>query len=400
MNKTNLNTPEGTRDVIFEEVSLYTDITDRLTRVFETNGFRHVSTPAVEYYDVFDADKSIRQESMYKLTDMSGRLIVLRADNTTPMARVAATKLKSMDYPRKLYYNQHIYRINGGWSGRRSEILQCGIEIIGATGIKSDLVCINTAIQSLASLGLDYKIELGHVGYYNAMINELGLSEAERRMLRTYVERKNLEKISQYDKISKIPLLYGGDEVFNDARVISEGNTEAAKALEYVATLYEILREAGYGEHVMIDMGIVHDIDYYTGTVFRGYIEGAGEPVLAGGRYDNLMKSFGEDSPATGFAINICLVADTVSKREGLADCRPPEYVIHFDNDGFSAAECFRRQLEAQNIRYEYSCFDNSNETIAFAERMSIPNIAVADKKGITVIRTEKEAGNDQTCID
>ncbi|MDD4773757.1 MAG: ATP phosphoribosyltransferase regulatory subunit [Eubacteriales bacterium] len=388
MNKTNLNTPEGTRDIIFGEVSLYTDITDRLSRVFESNGFRRVSTPAVEYYDVFDADKSIRQESMYKLTDMNGRLIVLRADNTTPMARVAATKLKGMDYPRKLYYNQRIYRINDGWSGRRSEILQCGIEIIGAAGIKSDLICINTAIQSLAALGLDYKIELGHVGYYNAMIKELGLSEAERRRLRSYVERKNLEKISAYDKISKIPLLYGGDEVFEDARILSEGNDEASEALEYVGTLYETLREAGYGEHVMVDMGIVHDIDYYTGTVFRGYIEDAGEPVLAGGRYDNLMRSFGEDCPATGFAINICLVADAVLKRDGLSDGCPVDYIIHFDKDSFAAAECFRRQLEAKYIRCEYSCFDNADETISFAERMSVPNIAVADRNGISVIKT------------
>ncbi|MHB1151967.1 MAG: ATP phosphoribosyltransferase regulatory subunit [Eubacteriales bacterium] len=398
MNKMNQNTPEGTRDIIFDEVSLYTGITDRLSRVFETNGFRRVSTPAIEYYDVFDADKSIRQESMYKLTDMSGRLVVLRADNTTPMARVAATKLKRLKHPQKLYYNQSIYRINNGWSGRRSEILQCGIEIIGATGIKSDLICINAAIQSLAALGPDYKIELGNVGYYNAMIKELGLGEDETSRLRTYVERKNLNKISGYDKISKIPLLYGGSEVFGRALALSEGNAEATEALAYIRMLYDTLCEAGCEEHVMVDMGIVHNIEYYTGTVFRGYIEGAGEPVLTGGRYDNLMENFGEPCPATGFAVNVCLVADTIIKKNGVPVYKKPEYIIHFDADSFTAAENYRQQLENDNIRCEYSCFDTLDETISFAEEQSVQYVAVADKNGIKDIKVGGVIKNDQTC--
>lgn len=391
MIKMNQNTPEGTRDIIFDEVSLYTGITDRLSRVFETNGFRPVATPVIEYYDVFDADKSIRQESMYKLTDMSGRLVVLRADNTTPMARVAATKLKRLDLPQKLYYNQSIYRINNGWSGRRSEILQSGIEIIGATGIKSDLVCINAAIQSLAALGPDYKIELGHVGYYNAMIKELDLGEDETRRLRTYVERKNAGKLAEYDKISKIPLLYGGDEVFDRALALSEGNAEATGALAYIRTLYDTLCSSGCSERVMVDMGIVHNIDYYTGTVFRGYIEGAGEPVLTGGRYDNLIKSFGESCPATGFAVNVCLVADTIMKKNGVPEHEKPEYIIHFDADSFTGAEHFRQTLESKGIRYEYSCFDDLNKTVSYAADKSIPNIAYADKSGVKIMTVGSE---------
>lgn len=388
MNKMNQNTPEGTRDIIFDEVSLYTGITDRLASVFETNGFRRVSTPAIEYYDVFGADKSIRQESMYKLTDMSGRLVVLRADNTTPMARVAATKLKLLSRPQKLYYNQSIYRINNGWSGRRSEILQCGIEMIGATGLKSDLICINSAIQALAVLGPDYMIELGNVGYYNALIKELELGEDETSRIRTYVERKNLNKIAGYDKISKIPLLYGGGEVFGRALSLAGDNTEATDALAYVYKLYDALCEAGFEKHVMVDMGIVHNIEYYTGIVFRGYIEGAGEPVLAGGRYDNLMESFGESCPATGFAVNICLVADTIMRQNGVAECIRPEYIIHFDSDCFTEAENFRQELAAANISCEYSCFDCLGDTLSYAGQHRIRKIAVVNKNGIEVTNT------------
>lgn len=386
MNKYNQNTPEGTRDIIYDEVPLYKGITDRLTRVYETNGFRPIATPAIEYYDVFDADKSIRQESMYKLTDMSGRLVVLRADNTMPMARVASTKLKRQTLPQKLYYNQNIYRINNGWSGRRSEILQSGIEIIGAKGLKSDLICAGTAIQSLAALGLDYKIELGHVGYYNAMIKELGLGEDETKKLRTYVDRKNINKIVRYDKISKIPLLFGESEVFSRASALAEGNDEATEALEYLRTLYDILCSSGYTDRVIIDMGIVHNIDYYTGPVFRGYIDGAGEPVMTGGRYDNLMTHFGESCPATGFAINVCLVVETLIKKNGIGNYEGPAYIIHFENNGFANAERFRQTLEDRGIRYEYSCFDDLKMTAAYAAEKQIPDIAYADKSGVKII--------------
>ena len=60
-------------------------------------------------------------------------------------------------------------------------------------------------------------------------------------------------------------------------------------------------------------MGLVHQIDYYTGVVFRGYVEGAGDAVLSGGRYDTLMGDFGRNAAATGFAVDV----------DAVARCRP-----------------------------------------------------------------------------
>ena len=68
---------------------------------------------------------------MFKLTDKSGRLVIIRPDNTTPLARIAATRLKNAPRPLKMYYNQNVFRISGDYSGKRSEFSQTGIEIIG-----------------------------------------------------------------------------------------------------------------------------------------------------------------------------------------------------------------------------------------------------------------------------
>ncbi len=362
--KYNQNIPQGTRDILFGEASLYSDITERFSDVFKNSGFRQVRTPNIEFYDVFACDQSLKQESMYKLSDMSGRLIALRADNTTPMARVAVTKLKSCGLPVKLFYNQNTYRINSGWSGRRNEILQNGVEIIGSTGIKSDLICILTAIYALETLGIDYKIEIGNVGYYNAMIKQLGLNEEETQLVRRYVEQKNLGKVQGYGKIGRIPLLYGGKEVFAEANELASGVNDALASLDYVRHLYDLLDKAGYSHRIIIDMGIVHDIDYYTGMVFRGYLEGAGEPVLTGGRYDNLLRMFGEDIPATGFAINIGIAADTIIKMRGIPDEKVPEYIIYFNEDDILSAELFCKN----NGSCEYSCHASFEETAAYAK--------------------------------
>lgn len=375
----NLNIPEGTRDIIAGEASVRADLVRRFSEVYERGGFIPVTTPALEYYDVFDCDKSIRQESMYKLTDTNGRLIVLRADNTTPMVRVAATKLRGDSDGglnlRKLCYNQSIYRIGTVHSGRRSEIYQSGVELIGAAGIKSDLVCVTTAIAALDTLGIDFKIELGHVGFYNALISELDLESADTESIRRDVERKNLARISEFGKIAAVPRLYGGSEVFAQARETAGENQAALDALSYLRSLFDILYDAGYGDRVIVDMGIVHDIDYYTGVVFRGFLDGAGEPVLTGGRYDRLTASFGDNSPATGFALNIGLAADTVIKRYGMPECRRADILLFFPAQRFAEAEKVKLGYERQGLKCEYSLCDDVKDAHAYAQAHGIERV-------------------------
>ncbi len=86
-------TPEGTRDLLFEECLTYRNIEKLLAGVFQSRGFHEVITPGLEYYDVFSqGESSIPQEFMFKVTDNKGRLMVVRPDSTLPIARLTATK--------------------------------------------------------------------------------------------------------------------------------------------------------------------------------------------------------------------------------------------------------------------------------------------------------------------
>ena len=102
MKKYHKITPEGIRDYLFEECLIHHHVEHRLEEVYRNRGFRQVVTPGLEFYDVFDPERSgIPSETMYKLTDRKGRLLVLRPDSTLPIARLTATRLQGQEKPRK-----------------------------------------------------------------------------------------------------------------------------------------------------------------------------------------------------------------------------------------------------------------------------------------------------------
>jgi ATP phosphoribosyltransferase, regulatory subunit len=400
MYRYNKNIPEGTRDILFEEAQIYDEIERKLTAVYESEGFSKIITPAVEYYDTFDhPGRSIQQEEMYKLTDSRGRLAVLRADNTTPTARVIATKLKNAPLPLKLYYNQNVHRICEGYTGRRSEIFQNGVEFAGAAGERADIICIVTAVKALRSLGLNFKVEIGHVGYCGALINELGMSEEETFTVREYINSKNtvalnfLKTGADFGKIRRLPSLFGGSEIFGKARELAGTNKEALAALDSVINMYDILSSAGYGDDILVDLGIAHSMEYYTGIVFRGYIDGVGEPILGGGRYDNLIGNFDYDIPATGFAINMCLAADAIMKKvAGVSGKSGKKYLIHFDATSFAKALKFQKSLIADNKTAHLSAFETERETAEHAFSAGYDAVAVVGAGEVKIIYTEGSA--------
>ncbi len=179
MEKWNEFIPEGMKDILFEESNVKLYIEHELRKAYKYSGFSQIISPTLEFYDVFDYNiQSIPQEEMYKLFDSLGRILVLRPDMTTPIGRIAGTKIKNYTYPLKLSYTANIFRVNEKFNGKLGEITQSGIEIIGTKGIKSDVDSIVTAINSLLSLGLkNFKIDLGDAGLFDALVENMKIQE-------------------------------------------------------------------------------------------------------------------------------------------------------------------------------------------------------------------------------
>lgn len=319
-----INTPEGTRDRLFSECLERRQVQSALVELFCRRGYTEVITPEVEFYDLFvQSGNPIPQESMLKIIDRSGKIMVMRPDCTAPIARVAATKLKALALPQRLYYDQTVFRSGQAHQGGSSEIAQCGVEMIGAVGDKADLEMVAMAVDSLRACGLrQFHIELGHAGFYRALAGRMNMPQDELERLRGAIEGKNfallndlLEPYRGQDAcaaLRRLPYLFGGVEVLDEAQALAG----PCDSLDHLRRLYGELSAAGYGDCVRFDLGLVHQLDYYTGMVFRGYAEGAGAPVLSGGRYDGLMEQFGRKAEATGFAVDVdavgaCLTVET-----------------------------------------------------------------------------------------
>lgn len=391
-------TPEGTSDLLFRECDAVRGVEQRLSRLFKSRGFAEVITPALEFYDVFaDTHSALPQEMMVKFIDAKGRILVLRPDCTTPIARLAATKLKSFTPPLRLFYNQSIYRISPSLTGRRDETTQCGVELIGVGGKKADMESLITALEALKNnSGVRFSLEIGHVGFYKSIIEGmltegLSLESQEAERIRGFIETKNYPALSEAlapyadsrsgRALLKLPELFGGSEVFETAMAVAPNET-AVKTIAYLKDIYNELCGMGLKDNIMVDLGLVNQIHYYTGLVFRGFMQGTGETVLSGGRYDTLLSSFGADWPATGFAVN----ADAIAKATAPDTAGEEKRAVVFYENGFSRA-AFRhlKELVDAGFAAEMSVFDTLEETRKYALVKKISRIDIVGESLNTV---------------
>ena len=322
MNRYQISTPEGTRDLLFAPARRLRAVEQRVRQSLEDRGYSEVITPAIEYYDVFaQANPAVGQENMLKIIDRAGRICVVRPDNTTPIARIAATRLEGAELPVRLYYSQKVFRSIAEGHGHKSEFLQVGAELIGSDGLEADLDILTAAFSALeqAEAG-SFRIELGHAEIYKALIEALGVDEQTAEDIRRLIENKSFAALGDalapyqgsaaYQALCAMPQLFGGVEVLDQVEHMT-GNMRVLAAVAYLRRVYTALEQAGFGESVIIDLGLVHEMDYYTGIMFRGYLGGAGAAILAGGRYNALCAKFGRDLPAAGFGIDVECIAET-----------------------------------------------------------------------------------------
>ncbi|MBP1536057.1 MAG: ATP phosphoribosyltransferase regulatory subunit [Ruminococcus sp.] len=393
MKRYDLITPEGTRDLLFEDCLARRKVERTLAELFEGFGYSEVVTPGIEFYDAFSGSaRNFRQESLYKLTDSKGRLIVLRPDSTIPIARLAATRLKDSDTPLRLYYNQSVFSNNALLKGRSDEVVQAGIELIGGDNVKrADYEVLCTAVEALASFDKDnFRLEIGHIGYFKELVAQLNLEDDVIEEIRMLISSKNfpalndlLDEIGDNDitrALKQLPSLFGGIEVLDKASDIY-ANDKITGILYNLRKVFNRLSSLGYEGKISVDLGIVSHTDYYTGIVFKGYLSEVGQSVLKGGRYDNLIGSFGKEIPAVGFGVNVDSVARHLEKMGANPHGKPVDAVI-FGEKGFVVeAIAYAQKLVREGSKVEHSLFNSFEETVEYARSKGISKvITVADE--------------------
>jgi ATP phosphoribosyltransferase regulatory subunit len=322
--------PYGTRDFLPKEAQRKRDTENALAELFAGWGYDEVVTPTIELLETLTTGGgSDMQQYMFKFFDKSNRILAMRTDMTTPIARMAATRLRQETLPLKLFYLANVFRYEQAQAGRQCEFYQGGVELLGVPGPTADAEVIALAVESMRKAGLkDFQINLGQVEFINGIMEDSGLHQVLRQQIKMAMVSRDLvglRELLEHNGIgsglcrilNRIPLLHGEACILREAYQLVRDEV-SKQALDNLNEIYQLLVSYGVAQYVHFDLGIIRDFDYYTGMVIEGYTPGLGFPVCAGGRYDRLLASFGADCPATGFALGIERILLAL-ERQGLA---------------------------------------------------------------------------------
>ena len=317
VNKSLLHTPDGVRDIYGSECYKKIELQKRIGTVFLQYGYQRIQTPTFEFFDIFNQERgTVPSKEMYKFFDRENHTLVLRPDITPSIARCVAKYYGKEEKPIRLCYEGNTFLNQGNYQGKLREVTQAGAELIQEDSDYGDAEVIAMTIDACLAAGLlEFQVEIGHVDFFKGLMEQCHLSKEEEEKIRLFIENKNFLSLETYLQSLSIPkeikevllqfeTLYGGVEVLEKALGFAK-EERSIKAIQRLMKVNELLRVYGVDHYVSYDLGMLNLYNYYTGITFQGYTYGTGEPIVKGGRYNELLKQFGKDAPSVGFAFRI-----------------------------------------------------------------------------------------------
>jgi ATP phosphoribosyltransferase regulatory subunit len=306
--------PPGTRDVLPDEMRELRRLHLSLIGVFEQYGYGEVRTPTLEYDEVMARGDGRAAGSAYRFFDERGDMLALRSDMTVPIARLVATRYAKAEPPFRFCYIASAYRAVRPQRGQMREFSQAGVELIGVPAPQGTAEIVEVLEAALDAAGLDRAvIGLGDADLYRQLLAELGIegeardSVLEKLAMHDLVgleselsERKEVSA-EQCETLVALSQLRGGREVLDQARDLGSGAVERATAR--LRETFDALEARGATDRVLVDLGLLRDLGYYSGAILEVYDPALGHVLGGGGRYDELLARFGVQMPAAGFAL-------------------------------------------------------------------------------------------------
>jgi ATP phosphoribosyltransferase regulatory subunit len=275
----------------------------------------------------------------------SGEVAALRPDMTPQIARMVATRLGREPWPIRLCYEGTVVRRRQGRARRHRQLSQAGVELYGSPLIGGDVEILRLAASSAQRAGLeDFVLDLGHASIARALLDGLApelaaevsdaLGQKDPAAIRSLLAGSATPEPYARALIA-LPDLHGGDgseaagvALFRRAEPLL-ADTPAAGPLGELEALWDAARTEGpeLASVLRLDLGEVRGFAYYTGVIFHILARGPGEPIGAGGRYDDLLGRFDMPMPAVGFALHLDAVAWAL-EAAGLRDEPVPAVLI------------------------------------------------------------------------
>ncbi|MEJ2059068.1 MAG: ATP phosphoribosyltransferase regulatory subunit [Acidihalobacter sp.] len=318
--------PEGIEEALPELAERLEYYRRRILDLFHRWGYELVMPPFIEYLEsLLTGTGHDLGLQTFKLTDqLNGRMMGVRADMTPQVARIDAHSLKREVPTRLCYLGTVLHTRSDDFAGTRSP-LQVGAELFGHSGPDSDIEIVNLALETFAVAGVrDLYLDFGHVGIYRGLAKEAGLDAEREAIFFDCLQRKSIPDIEHYldtwqlasgpaGRLRALVELHGGQEVLDEARQVLAGSEASVlEAFDYLERVTGAVRQRHPDLKMHFDLAELRGYHYQTGMVFAAYVQGRGQEIARGGRYDHIGRVFGRARPATGFSTDLRTLVDLV----------------------------------------------------------------------------------------
>ncbi|HEV7860628.1 MAG TPA: ATP phosphoribosyltransferase regulatory subunit [Pyrinomonadaceae bacterium] len=359
--------PGGLRYYFGAEARLRRTVEDTVMAVFDGWSYEEITTPSIDYYALFERGMG-RDEAQraFRFMDTDGRLLALRPDVTSSVARAAATLFASRTRPLRLCYAAPVFRQQTqSHAEYRRESTHLGCEFIGPGGRLADMEMLAIAVEVLERLGLenDYCITLNSAEIFNGVAAGLSLDANARAQMHHLIDIRDTAELQRFLASYSIPLedraafseltqLSGKREILDQSRRVIT-NARSVAALDAIEWMWRVVETLGLTERFEIDLGDVSGLDYYTGLTFKIYLSGAGARVGSGGRYDELTANFGRREPAVGFVLDLDALTDVLARKGSTEASRsnPEASDIEAEEADALFLEARRRRARGEQVR-------------------------------------------------
>lgn len=320
-----------------------------LRSLYKSYGYRPFKMSKFEEYELYLKNKDfLVSDRVITFNDTDGRLLALKPDVT--LSIIKNTRAGAYD-KQKVYYNENVYRVSGA-TGQFKEIMQMGLECIGDIDFSDIFEVVALAAESLAKVSSDYVLDISHMGIISAILNECGKDSDFARRVTALISEKNSHELgllcTEYEispemteKLQSLVSIYGERSSVIERLGALCTTDEAKAALCELSAMDKLLCARGFGERVRYDFSVVNNMSYYNGIVFKGFLAGISDGVLAGGEYDNLLRTMKQDRRGIGFALYL----DLLEELEGEAEEYDVDVLLVYDS-GAQAAEIEAKKAE------------------------------------------------------
>ena len=397
---------KGTRDFFPEEMVFQRWLYEKIREVSEQFGYQEFDGPFLERLDLYAAKSGdeLVQEQSFVFPDRSGEMITLRPELTPSLARMLATRSKSLPRPIRWWSFGPFWRYERPQKGRSREFFQWNIDLLGVDSPQADAEIATIAAAFFKSAGLsphDVRIKVNNRRLADDQLKSIGFSSDQRLNVFRLIDRRAKlppQKWEEYaEEIGVDQAQLSGLKNLLDDRL-------AWRTFDELAEFFEAVEMMGGGEYTEYDPTVVRGLDYYTGTVFEAYdTSGEERAILGGGRYDDLVADVGgEPLPGVGFALGDVvtgLVLEKYGVRPSLRSNPADVFVPTFDQSSLGESLRLAAELRAAGLHVEwFPEVIRLPKQFKYADRQGIPIAAIlgpdeiqADRVAIKDLRTGKQ---------